>query len=200
MSQHKHKEQSQKALLQQQERFEADMKLLKMEFAEDREKFEQNLQQQQMEYNILEEKYQNRESRPDDVARIQQLEYEMIEKDELVKTTRDEMMYLKRELMNREESYNTKFNSKPIVGVMSVIKDPASASQKGQSTKGGSSKAPPGVKSNKPTNVVRPQPGMGMGGIGGMGAIGGAGAAPPGIPGGSKGPAPIPSGSREGRR
>jgi hypothetical protein len=184
------KEASQKALMEQQDRFEADMRLIKMEFAEDRDRYERSLQDAQLEYSALEEKYQNRESRPDDLARIQQLEYEMVEKDELVKSTRDEMLYLKRELMNREESYNSKFNAKPVVGVMNVIKDPATS-------KSSSTKSTPGMstKSNKPTNFVRPQPGMGMGM---MGSIGNSG--PPGIPGGSKGPVDLPSGSREGRR
>jgi len=182
------KEAGQRALLEQQKRLEADAKLLQMEFNEDRDRFERALQEANYNYNLLQEKYQNRESRPDDLARIQQLEYEMKEKDELVKTTRDEMLYLKRELMNREESYNSKFNATPNVGVMQVIKDPV--------TKAG--KTAPGVKSNKPTRVVGAQPGMGMGSIsmGGVGAMG----AVPGIPGANKGAPPLPSGSREGKR
>ena len=193
------KESSQQALLAQQERFEADMKLLNMEFTEDRARFERAHEEARQEYAALEERYQNRESRPDDLARIQQLEYEMVEKDELVKATRDEMLYLKRELMNREESYNSKFNAKPVIGVMNPIKDPAmSKGSSKNNAPGQSTKAAPGMssKSNKPTNIVRPQPGMGMGGMGGIGGVG----AVPGIPGGSKGPVDLPSGSREGRR
>ena len=184
------KEAGQKALLEQQKRLDADAKLLQMEFDEDRSRFERSIQEANYNYSLLLEKYQNRESRPDDIARIQQLEYEMIEKDELVKTTRDEMLYLKRELMNREESYNSKFNATPTVGVMQVIKDPSS--------KASSTKIAPGAKSNKPTRVVGAQPGMGMGGMT-MGGIGGSGAVP-GIPGANKGAPPLPSGSREGRR
>ena len=187
------KEAAQNALMQQQERFNADMRILKMEFTEDRARFEKALEEAQIEYNSLEEKYRNRESRPNDLARIQQLEYEAIEKDELVKTTREEMQYLKRELMNREESYNSKFNAKPNVGVMQVIKDPATKATTAKSV-------PPGAKSSKPTRVVQAQPGMGMGGmLGGVG-VGIGGGSVPGIPGGSKAPAPLPSGSREGRR
>eukprot|EP00605_Chrysophyceae_sp_TOSAG23-4_P001977 GSChrysophyteH1.ASY1.ANO1.2191.1 assembled CDS len=187
------KEASQKALMNAQDSFQADMRLLKVEFAEDRSIYERSLEDAKREYLALEEKYQNRESRPDDLARIQQLEYEMVEKDELVKTTRDEMLYLKRELMNREESYNSKFNAKPVVGVMNVLKDPAA--NKGKSGAPGMSS-----KTNKPTNVVRPQPGMGMGMMGGIGGSGVGNSAPPGIPGASKGPVDLPSGSREGRR
>jgi hypothetical protein len=36
----------------------------------------------------------------------------MIAKDELVKQTKEEMMYFKREMLNREESYNQKFNQR----------------------------------------------------------------------------------------
>ena len=68
---------------------------------------------------------------------------------------KDEMMYFKRELLNREENYNSKFNSKPHVGVMQVLKSK-------DDTK-------PATKiSNKPTNFVG-APGMGMGMGMGMG-------------------------------
>ena len=65
-------------------------------------------------------RWQNRESRPEDLARIAQLEREMVEKDELVARTREEMLYFKREMLNREENYNQKFNRQPNVGVMQV--------------------------------------------------------------------------------
>ena len=178
------KESGQRALLEQQKRFDADTKILKLEFSEDRARFERALEVARREYSALEEKYQNRESRPDDLARIQQLEYEMVEKDELVKNTRDEMMYLKRELINREESYNSKFNATPNVGVMQVIKDPAA--------KAAAAKVPPGIKSNKPTRVVGAAQSMGMGLGVGMGVL----PAPPG----NGGIAPLPTGSRDGKR
>jgi hypothetical protein len=62
---------------------------------------------------------------------------------------KDEMMYFKRELLNREENYNSKFNSKPNVGVMQVLKSKDDAK-------------PATKTSNKPTNFVG-APGMGMG-------------------------------------
>ena len=46
----------------------------------------------------------------------------MVEKDDLVARTREEMIYFKRELLNREENFNSKFNRQPNVGVMQVIK------------------------------------------------------------------------------
>ena len=115
------KEASQRALLSEKERHDAELRLLKGEFREDRDKFDEALAAAHEEYRQLEEKYENRESRPEDVLRIAQLEKECEEKDELVKTTRDEMAYFKRELINREENFNSKFNAKPNVGVMNVL-------------------------------------------------------------------------------
>jgi chromosome segregation ATPase len=74
------------------------------------------------ELEAMHERYLARESRPEDVERIQQLEREAVEKDALVKKTKEEMIYFKRELLNREENFNKKFNTNPNVGVMAVIK------------------------------------------------------------------------------
>jgi len=154
------------------ERANADMKLLKQEFAEDRVRFDERIFEAQKEYRLLEERYKNRESRPDDLARIARLEQEMVEKDELVARTRDEMMYFKREMLNREESYNVKFNAKPNVGIMQVLK----------TTTPGQDSLPPGAKSNKPTRAVQQQFGAGMSMGVGMSIGGGAGGGAPGLP------------------
>lgn len=180
------KEGSQRALIGEKERSDAETKLLKSEFAEDRERFEAALEQAADEYKILEDRYELRESRPEDLARIAQLEQEAVEKDELVKKTREEMAYFKRELLNREESYNQKFNAKPNVGVMNVLPQ--------QQSKGGKGAGPGSVKSSKPTHVVGGGA-MSMGGMGGMGV----GMPPPGIPGASKGPS-LPGSSSSSRR
>ena len=58
----------------------------------------------------MHERWLARESRPEDIERIQTLEREMVEKDALVQKTREEMSYFKRELLNREENFNKKFN------------------------------------------------------------------------------------------
>ena len=67
-------------------------------------------------------------------------------------------MYFKREMLNREESYNQKFNRTVNVGVM----DPLSAKNKDSNSKKG-----PGP--NKPTYAVNPTGGAMNGGMGGMG-------------------------------
>jgi hypothetical protein len=189
------REANQRELMGQQERHAADMRLLKDEFSEDRTRFDERLQELQAELDKMERRYQNRDSREDDLARIRALEQELVDKDELVVKTREEMMYFKREMLNREESYNVKFNSKPNVGVMQVIKS---------KDEGGSKGAQPGPKSSKPTHVVGGGGGgmgmgMGMGiGGGGLGISSSSSAIPPGIPGSgsSKNNAPpLPGGS-----
>ena len=100
----------------------ADVRAVKSEHSEVRSRYEDKIREAGKAYKALEEKYKNRESRPEDVARISQLEREMVEKDELVAKTREEMLYFKREMLNREENYNQKFNRTPNVGVMQVLK------------------------------------------------------------------------------
>lgn len=46
------------------------------------------------------------------------LEATLAEKDSIVAKTLEETAFLKRELLNREENYNKKFNANPVVGVM----------------------------------------------------------------------------------
>lgn len=68
------------------------------------------------------EKYARRDSRPEDVAQIAELEHQVVEKDAVVQRIRDEMAYLKREVLNREEMYNKTFARTPNVGLLQVLK------------------------------------------------------------------------------
>ncbi|KAG1696342.1 hypothetical protein DVH05_018474 [Phytophthora capsici] len=68
------------------------------------------------------DKYARRESRPEDVARIVELERLVLEKDALARRTLDELAYLKREVLNREEMYNKTFARTPNVGMLQVLK------------------------------------------------------------------------------
>ncbi|DAZ98963.1 TPA: hypothetical protein N0F65_000495 [Lagenidium giganteum] len=67
-------------------------------------------------------KYAQRDSRPEDLARIADLERLVLEKEALVRQTLDEMAFFKRELLNREEMYNKTFARTPNVGVLQVLK------------------------------------------------------------------------------
>ena len=172
------KEASERKILEVMDRANADIKILKQEHLEVRAQYEDRLQEVAREYQALEQRWLNRESRPEDVARIEQLLRESAEKDELVLRTKEEMLYFKREMLNREENYNQKFGRSPNVGVMQVLK--SKETQDDQQHGGGG--APKGQTGRaKPTQMRMVNPngggtmGMGMGIGGGMGGMGGMG-------------------------
>lgn len=70
--------------------------------------------------NLICLRYTHRPSREEDIERITSLEEAAVEQENLVARTLEEMAFFKRELLNREENYNKKFNASPIVGVMQV--------------------------------------------------------------------------------
>lgn len=142
------KESSERKILEVMERAGSEMALTKQEHLEVRHLHDQRVQDMILQYKALEHRYFNRESREEDLQRIAQLMREMVEKDELVVKTREEMMYFKREMLNREENYNQKFGSSPHVGVMQVIKPKEMSSSSGGSGGGG----PNGQKA-KPTQM-----------------------------------------------
>ncbi|KAG9402123.1 hypothetical protein AC1031_007824 [Aphanomyces cochlioides] len=86
-----------------------------------------NDQQQQLVAKIREweQVYARRDSRLEDLNRIADLEHEVAQKDALVHQTIDEMAYIKRELLNREETYNKTFSRSPNVGVLQVLRPPS---------------------------------------------------------------------------
>lgn len=169
----KEKESSERAILDQMRRASQDINLLKEAQQEDILKYEERLKELQNEYLLLETRLRNRESRPEDIARIRDLEREMIAKDELVQQTKEEMMYFKREMLNREENFNNKFGSSPNVGIMNPLKIKDNNGQKGGMN----------VKSSKPQNVVAQNGGGAAGMMGGLGGMGINSAAKIGIPG-----------------
>lgn len=129
---------------------------------EEKAGYESEMSTLKSEMEQMHERWLARESRPEDIERIQNLEREMIEKDALVKKTREEMAYFKRELLNREENFNKKFNTNPNVGVMSVIKPKDGGNGKDK-------------KQRRRSTQLPPPPGAGgLGGIGGGGVNGNA--------------------------
>ena len=74
-------------------------------------------------YNELNELFEQRPSRPEDLELIQQLQQDNLFKDEELKKAIEALKVYKLELINREENYNKMFNSQPIVGVMNVLGD-----------------------------------------------------------------------------
>lgn len=131
------KESGQIRLMESEDRARGEIKALSDDFNVQKHILNEDKENLLQELATMQLKWQNRESRPEDIERIRELETEMVDKDHLVKKTRDEMMYFKREMLNREESYNQKFGNSPVVGVMQVVK-PKDA--KSKSSKPGSGK------------------------------------------------------------
>ena len=69
----------------------------------------------------LQELYDTRPSRNEDVELIRQLQEQCSEKDNQLKKAAEDMKFYKLELLNREQSYNKVFGSKPVVGVFNPL-------------------------------------------------------------------------------
>jgi chromosome segregation ATPase len=107
----------------------------------------------------LQHRYENRESRPEDLMRIQELMEDCEQKEIMVQKTIEEMKYFKLELLNREDSFNKKFGGSPNVGVMNVVKPKQAGSMK---TSASNSKLPPlgtagssGLGASRPISATR---------------------------------------------
>ncbi|XP_009643529.1 protein FAM184A isoform X3 [Egretta garzetta] len=69
----------------------------------------------------MEEKYKNRESRPEDLQLISELKDLIAERDQLIKKLIDDKKFYQLELVNRETNYNKMFNASPNVGVINPL-------------------------------------------------------------------------------
>nr|XP_020657826.1 protein FAM184A isoform X4 [Pogona vitticeps] len=74
----------------------------------------------------MEEKYQNRESRPEDLQLIAELKDLIAERDQLIKKLIDDKKFYQLELVNRETNFNKVFNASPNVGVINPLVKPSS--------------------------------------------------------------------------
>jgi len=130
------------------------------ETAEIKEQFDRARALQDMQLKMLHERlaelqdlYDNRPSREEDLVRMMELEADVADKDATIKRLIEEMKFYKLELHNRENNYNKVFGAQPSVGIM----NPLAANK--------ASKAGPQVR------VLQP-PGGDMGGMGiGMGGL-----------------------------
>merc|ERR1712187_725587 len=93
-----------------------------------KERFDRARQLQDMQIDMfqkrleeLQQLYDQRPSREEDIERITALESEVQEKDALVKKLLDEMQFYKLELVNREQNYNKVFGAAPTVGIMNPV-------------------------------------------------------------------------------
>nr|XP_006000013.1 PREDICTED: protein FAM184A isoform X5 [Latimeria chalumnae] len=76
---------------------------------------------QQIRLEEVEEKYQNRESRPEDLQFISDLKDMIAERDQLIKKLMDDKKFYQLELVNRETNFNKVFNANPNVGVINPL-------------------------------------------------------------------------------
>ncbi|XP_036449835.1 protein FAM184A [Colossoma macropomum] len=72
-----------------------------------------------------EEKFRNRESRPEDLQTIAELREMVAERETLVKKLVDDKKFYQLELVNRETSFNKVFNTSPNVGVINPLIKPS---------------------------------------------------------------------------
>ncbi|XP_033125471.1 protein FAM184A-like [Anneissia japonica] len=68
-----------------------------------------------------EEKYNRRDSRPEDLEEIFRLKYKLTEQEQLMRKFEEEKRYFQMELVNRETNFNKVFNSSPNVGVINPL-------------------------------------------------------------------------------
>ncbi|XP_066469947.1 protein FAM184A isoform X2 [Tiliqua scincoides] len=76
---------------------------------------------QQISLEEMEEKYQNRDSRPEDLQLIAELKDLIAERDQLIKKLIDDKKFYQLELVNRETNFNKVFNASPNVGVINPL-------------------------------------------------------------------------------
>ncbi|XP_075059094.1 protein FAM184A isoform X3 [Mixophyes fleayi] len=76
---------------------------------------------QQIRLTEMEEKYQNRESRPEDLQVISDLKDMVAERDQLIKKLIEDKKFYQLELVNRETNFNKVFNASPNVGVINPL-------------------------------------------------------------------------------
>ncbi|XP_010160358.1 protein FAM184A isoform X1 [Antrostomus carolinensis] len=76
---------------------------------------------QQISLEEMEEKYKNRESRPEDLQLISELKDLIAERDQLIKKLIEDKKFYQLELVNRETNYNKIFNASPNVGVINPL-------------------------------------------------------------------------------
>ncbi|XP_077145659.1 protein FAM184A isoform X3 [Ranitomeya variabilis] len=76
---------------------------------------------QQIRLSEMEEKYQSRESRPEDLQIISELKDMVAERDQLIKKLIEDKKFYQLELVNRETNFNKVFNASPNVGVINPL-------------------------------------------------------------------------------
>lgn len=91
------------------------------QFNQAQEILKDKISELQIELDEAEERYANRESRPEDLELIEQLRQDVIEKEQRVKALIEEKKFYQMELVNRETNFNKVFSASPNVGVLNPL-------------------------------------------------------------------------------
>jgi serologically defined colon cancer antigen 8 len=119
-------------LAQQQKSYDEKMATLKANFEQERDGItaeikeiektkRQAIAELEAETKEWEERYNNREARPEDLERIRKLEELIRERTEAIEKVQQELKHYQSELLNRETAYNKVFNNKPQVSVLTAL-------------------------------------------------------------------------------
>jgi hypothetical protein len=95
--------------------------LLVSEFLQAQELLKQKIIETDKELRDLNDKYMNRESRPEDLEQIKLLKLKLAEYEDKFRMLKDEKKYFQMELLNRENNFNKMFNNVPNIGVINPL-------------------------------------------------------------------------------
>ena len=95
--------------------------LLVSEFVQAQELLKQKIIETDKELRELNDRYMNRESRPEDLEQIKLLKLKLAEYEEKFRMLKDEKKYFQMELLNRENNFNKMFNNAPNIGVINPL-------------------------------------------------------------------------------
>ena len=93
---------------------------LQSEFGNASSLMDQKYRQLNEKFVELQELYNNRPSRPEDLELIRTLQEEIVAKEAAIKKAAEDMKFYKLELINREQSYNQMFGTNPNIGLLNV--------------------------------------------------------------------------------
>lgn len=124
--------------------------LLVNEFKQAQEIFKKRIYELEGLLEEMNSRYQQRESRDEDIEMIQSLKFGLQAKGETLKKLEEEKKYFQMELVNRETNFNKVFNNAPNIGVINPLnykksKGPSSATTSTTTTTLQSGKISPGV-------------------------------------------------------
>ena len=110
---------------------------LQQEFQSTVDMMEERYKQLQVRHEELQEMYDNRPSREEDLELIKHLQSELTTKEEALRKAYEDMKFYKLELINREENYNKVFGATPNVGFLNPIKKKETKTQGQRGGSGG---------------------------------------------------------------